>query len=251
MAKTVVIFGATGKQGGSVVDAFLRDPAFKVRAVLRNPDTPAAQALQARGIEVVKGNLFDEASLVQAFKVSNLTSSILSFLRKLTFNSLLGYQHCLRCHSGLVSLKAPTLCISTNKFSGVLLPQLRKEGVESIIEEAYRLEKIEGKNLVNAVAANQDTIELFIFSSLSAANKISGGKFKTIYHFDCKAEIINYLETNFPELVSKTVELQLGMFATNILLHKPLRPTKAGSTVVRLALPANQPHSNQMADTVS
>jgi hypothetical protein len=148
-------------------------------------------------------------------------------------------------------LKAPTPCISTNNFSGVLLPQLRKDGVESIIEEAYRLEKIEGKNLVHAVAANQATIDLFIFSSLSAAREISGGKFKTIYHFDCKAEIIEYLESSFPELVSKTVELQLGMFATNILLHKPLRPTKARSSVIHLAMSANRFYSNQMVDTVS
>lgn len=69
MAKTVVIFGATGKQGGSVVDAFLGDPAFKVRAVVRDPQSSPAQALQGRGVEVVKGDLFDEASLVKAFQV--------------------------------------------------------------------------------------------------------------------------------------------------------------------------------------
>lgn len=69
MAKTVVIFGATGTQGGSVVDAFLGDHSFQVRAVLRDPKSTSAQALQARGVEVVKGDLFDEASLVKAFKV--------------------------------------------------------------------------------------------------------------------------------------------------------------------------------------
>jgi uncharacterized protein YbjT (DUF2867 family) len=84
MAKTVVIFGATGKQGSSVVDAFLSDPSFKVRAVLRDPSTSSAQALQARGVEVVKGNLFDEASLVKAFKVRNATSSIPSIPSRLT-----------------------------------------------------------------------------------------------------------------------------------------------------------------------
>src|SRR4051794_14317615 len=105
----------------------------------------------------------------------------------------------------------------TDFYRGVLMPQLLKDKVESVVTEASRLEKIEGKNLVHAVAANKDTIELFIFSGLSPARDISGGKFQTIYHFDSKAEIINYLESDFPELVSRTVELQLGMFATNIL----------------------------------
>lgn len=116
-----------------------------------------------------------------------------------------------------------------NHFSGVLFPQLLRDGVKSIVEEAYRLEKLEGKNLVHAVAANKDTIELFIFSGLSAAKELSGGKFNTIYHFDGKAEIVEYLESTFPELVSRTVELQLGMFATNIQRPTPLMPTKVRS----------------------
>ena len=110
-----------------------------------------------------------------------------------------------------------------------MIPQLLRDGVKTIVEEAYRLEKIQGKNLVHAVAANKETIELFIFSGLSAATKLSGEKFKNIYHFDAKAETIDYLESAFPELVSKTVELQLGMFATNTQRLTPLMPTKVCS----------------------
>ncbi|GAM35161.1 hscarg dehydrogenase [Talaromyces pinophilus] len=47
--KTVVVFGATGTQGGSVAKALLKDPRtaqqFKVKAVTRNPSNPAAKAL--------------------------------------------------------------------------------------------------------------------------------------------------------------------------------------------------------------
>lgn len=69
MAKTVVIFGASGKQGRAVVDAFLGDSTFKVRAVLRNPISSAAQELQSKGVEVVQGDLLDRESLVKAFAV--------------------------------------------------------------------------------------------------------------------------------------------------------------------------------------
>ena len=48
-AKLVTVFGATGRQGGSVVRALLQDSSFKVRAVTRNPDGNNAKALQEQG----------------------------------------------------------------------------------------------------------------------------------------------------------------------------------------------------------
>lgn len=54
----VVVFGATGNQGGSLIQAVLKDPKasgqFQLRAVTRNPSGPAATAIAAQGIEVVK-----------------------------------------------------------------------------------------------------------------------------------------------------------------------------------------------------
>jgi len=61
--KIITVFGATGKQGGSVAAALFNDPAFKVRAVTRNPDSPRAKALADKGAELVKGDLSDPASL--------------------------------------------------------------------------------------------------------------------------------------------------------------------------------------------
>jgi uncharacterized protein YbjT (DUF2867 family) len=54
--------GATGKQGGSVVRA-LQKAGRSVRAFVRDPASPAAQALAAHGVEVVKGEFTDTASL--------------------------------------------------------------------------------------------------------------------------------------------------------------------------------------------
>ena len=58
--------GGTGQQGGGVVDAFLRDGAFAVRVASRNPESEAARALAARGVDVVKADLLDPASLRMA-----------------------------------------------------------------------------------------------------------------------------------------------------------------------------------------
>lgn len=58
----ILVTGATGKQGGAVVRALLQ-AGRPVRAMTRNPDSAAAQALTALGVEVVKGDFNDSASL--------------------------------------------------------------------------------------------------------------------------------------------------------------------------------------------
>lgn len=64
--KTVLVTGATGKQGGSVADELLKDGAYRVRAMTRKPDSENARALKDRGAEVVQADLNDEASLRKA-----------------------------------------------------------------------------------------------------------------------------------------------------------------------------------------
>lgn len=49
--KIVVVIGATGIQGGSVAQQFLNLPGWKVRAITRNPLSPAAIDLEASGVE--------------------------------------------------------------------------------------------------------------------------------------------------------------------------------------------------------
>lgn len=57
MSKILTVFGATGNQGGSVIKAVLADPVlskeFRIRGITRDASKPAAQALAAKGVEVV------------------------------------------------------------------------------------------------------------------------------------------------------------------------------------------------------
>lgn len=57
LKQTIVVFGATGKQGGSVVKSLLKDPKsaskFHVRAVTRNTSKESAKALETLGAELV------------------------------------------------------------------------------------------------------------------------------------------------------------------------------------------------------
>jgi uncharacterized protein YbjT (DUF2867 family) len=63
--RTVLITGATGKQGGAVIRA-LMGKGFRLRAMTRKTDSAAALALAAAGVELVKGDLDDAASLKAA-----------------------------------------------------------------------------------------------------------------------------------------------------------------------------------------
>jgi len=63
----ISVVGGTGAQGGGVVDALLAQGTFKVRVASRNPASDRARALSARGVEVVKADLLDPASLAAAF----------------------------------------------------------------------------------------------------------------------------------------------------------------------------------------
>lgn len=57
MAKLITVFGATGKQGSSVIRAIQADPAlkteFSIRGVTRDVSKPAAKELEKKGVEVV------------------------------------------------------------------------------------------------------------------------------------------------------------------------------------------------------
>ncbi|KAH8655221.1 hypothetical protein BX600DRAFT_482825 [Xylariales sp. PMI_506] len=62
------VTGATGSQGGGVVNVMKKTPGWKVRAVTRNPESESAKKLAAEGVEVVQASFDDEASLVKAFE---------------------------------------------------------------------------------------------------------------------------------------------------------------------------------------
>ena len=55
--KIITVLGATGAQGGSVVNTFLNNPKLNaewtVRAITRNPSKAQAQELREKGAEVV------------------------------------------------------------------------------------------------------------------------------------------------------------------------------------------------------
>ncbi|KAJ5805264.1 hypothetical protein N7474_011151 [Penicillium riverlandense] len=147
MSKLLVVFGATGNQGGSVVDRVINDPVlaneYRVRAVTRNTSSPAAQALQQTGkVDVVQGDAEDALSLKRVLKGSHTV-----FFLTMTIYD----------------------------------------------ERLEERELSQGKAIADeALAAGA---EYLIFSTLSHITRVSGGKYDKGRHFDCKAEVEDYIRT--------------------------------------------------------
>lgn len=68
--KIIAVVGATGAQGGSLIQAILNDPdkTFRARALTRDPESDRAKALEEMGAEVVKADLDNFESMSNAFE---------------------------------------------------------------------------------------------------------------------------------------------------------------------------------------
>ncbi|RII09651.1 NAD(P)H azoreductase [Streptomyces sp. YIM 130001] len=73
--KPVLVTGATGRQGGATARALL-SAGVPVRALVRDPDTTRAQAVEALGAETVTGDLHDRDSVIRAAEGTRAVFSV-------------------------------------------------------------------------------------------------------------------------------------------------------------------------------
>ncbi|EXJ69481.1 uncharacterized protein A1O5_07517 [Cladophialophora psammophila CBS 110553] len=198
MSKLIVVVGATGTQGGSVVDTFLAEPRWKVRALTRNANSASAEKLRAKGVhEVVTASLDDISSLVRAFKGAHAIFSVTDFWGPY--------------YDPATTPKATAAGQPKNVWAG-------------------QNEERQGKNVFDA-AAQTEGLERLIFSGLSNATKWSGGKYTHVYHFDSKARAAEYGQATYPDLWKKTNIIQVGFYLSNILTFPFMRPQKGADGV--------------------
>ncbi|KAK1624983.1 NmrA-like family protein [Colletotrichum phormii] len=85
--KIITVFGATGAQGGSVVNIFLNDAKlskdWQVRGVTRDTTKDSSKALAAKGVEVVSADLGDKASLATVVKGASAVFAVTNYWDKL------------------------------------------------------------------------------------------------------------------------------------------------------------------------
>jgi uncharacterized protein YbjT (DUF2867 family) len=76
--KVIAVTGATGQQGGAVARKLLAD-GWKVRALTRDVDKPAAQELDSLGAEIFAGDMEDRTELDSAFEGAYGVFSVQNF----------------------------------------------------------------------------------------------------------------------------------------------------------------------------
>lgn len=187
----IVVVGATGNQGGSVVDTFVSEPNWRVRALTRNTSSTKAKALANRGVEVIYADMDDPSTLALAFNGANATFVVSDFW---------GF------YGDPANKDKPTPGQPLNIWAA-----------------EHETEQL--KNVIDA-AAKLSTLEPFVFSSLSNASKCSNGRYTHVYHFDSKAQAEDYGREKYPDLWSKTSILQAGFFLSNFVTNPSMQPFK-------------------------
>lgn len=188
----IVVIGATGNQGASVVDSFLPLASkWHIRAVTRQPNSPRAQILARKGCEVVKADTGDIASLVAAFKGAKVIFAVTDYWA----------------------------------------PFWKTEGLDSekpIRIHCHDEEIRHGINMAKAAASPEvlESLTHYIWSCTSSPRKWSGGKYQEIYHFESKAAITEWIKSNEPQLASKMSTIQVSFYASNVYTFQSMRPQK-------------------------
>jgi len=129
--KLITVLGATGNQGGSVINTFLEQPQYRICGLTRNNSSAKAKALAERGVTMVAADLDDKVSLEAAFAGAHIIFIVSDYWGTL----------------------------------GALASKAGPDQSESLYLKAAEIEK---KQLVNAfdAAARVPTLERIVLSSL-------------------------------------------------------------------------------------
>ncbi|RIB25718.1 hypothetical protein C2G38_2165233 [Gigaspora rosea] len=75
----VVVSGATGSQGGSVVKSLIATGKYRIRAITRKPESDQAKALAAKGVEVFKADLAIKEDVKKALSGADIAFIVTNF----------------------------------------------------------------------------------------------------------------------------------------------------------------------------
>lgn len=182
------------QKGASVAEVFLQESGWHVRGITRDPAKPASQTWAAKGVELVRADLNDAASLKAAFAGSTVIFGVTDFW------GIIG--------DPAVQARAQSSSLPANVV-------------------AYELEVQQGRNIVDAAFATLETLDRFVLSTLSPTKKWSKGKYIHNFHFDAKWEAVEYLKATYPALEKKSSYLLVALYLSNWRTSQLGRPIKA------------------------
>ncbi|KAM7187084.1 hypothetical protein V8F33_011418 [Rhypophila sp. PSN 637] len=182
--KIIAVTGATGAQGGGVVNIMKKTAGWKVRAITRNTDSDAAKKLaQEENVEVVKADFDDETSLRAAFE-------------------------------GVSAIFAVT-----NWWEALFQQKTQHEAGE--IEERHGMNLARAAasipTLEHYLWSTQPS------SKLRLTEEQRKGRFE-VPHMDYKAKVDERIRQELPDLAAKTTYLYFGYYPQNMAFFPLLKP---------------------------
>jgi hypothetical protein len=141
--KIVTVVGGTGNQGAGVASTLSLNPNYQVRATTRRTDSEAANALRAKGIQVIYADVDDLNSLKQAFLGSHVIYGITDFFEPFAKS---GPKHALEVEvqQGINIAKAAAATSTLEHYIWSTLPNGGK-----ISNGKYIIPHFEGKNRID------------------------------------------------------------------------------------------------------
>ncbi|KAI3572808.1 NmrA-like family-domain-containing protein [Fusarium oxysporum f. sp. albedinis] len=142
--KVIAVIGATGAQGGSVANQFLKDPVLSrewvVRTITRDPSKPSAVELKNKGAEVVAADLDDKASLIKAFQGATAVFAVTNFWEKMDMAGEIqqGKNIVDAAKEAGISHLVWSSLRNVNKLTGGKLPHVYHFDSKSIVEDYAR-----------------------------------------------------------------------------------------------------------------
>lgn len=190
--KIIVVVGATGHQGSSVVRTFLAlRPHWHVRALTRDPTSAAAQHLAAQGAEVVQADLDDDAPASSSSSSSSLEAAFAG---------------------------AHAVFLNTDFWAPYRAALAAGATQDAASRLGFETEMRHARHAVAAAAKAASTLERLVYSALAPLREASGGKYTHSYHWDSKAAAASWIASPASGLADRASYIYVGAYSTNPLL---------------------------------
>ena len=182
------------EKGGSVARTFLKEPGWKIRGLTRDPSRPSNKWLLDAGVDLVRADLDDPPAVENTFAGANVIFAVTDFWQFLRDEET---------------------------------AKMAEQRQIALNEACSEREQTQGRNMVVAAAKTLDSLDRFVWSTLSDTKKWTNGRITWNLHFDGKAAVTEYLKASHPELEKKSSYVQVGVYMDNWKMKVPLfTPTK-------------------------
>ena len=173
MAKIITVFGATGAQGGGLARAILADPErrFRLRAVTRKPDSPAARALADQGAEVVVADLDDAVSVRAAMEGAHGAFCVTNFWEHFSPEKEIAQAHTMA--QAALDAGVHHVVWSTLEDTRTLVPP--GSGRMPVLMGKYNVPHFDGKGEANAAFVDRGVPTTLLYTSFYWDNLVHFG----------------------------------------------------------------------------